>query len=109
MRVWAPIIVLAAAALFGTAHAEKVKANQSTKVFSRPGEQAKVVLKVKSGQGMTVLAKEGRWIKVRVQGRTGFVPRSTVDMSDDDEIVRNTRRRPFVDGRSTKRGFGGDG
>ena len=28
---------------------------------------------------------------------------------DDDEIARNTRRRPFVDGRSTKRGFGGEG
>jgi TRAP-type C4-dicarboxylate transport system substrate-binding protein len=34
----------------------------------RPGEQAKVLLKVKSGQGMTVVAKEGRWLKVRVQG-----------------------------------------
>ncbi|MDB4958133.1 MAG: hypothetical protein JWO36_5702 [Myxococcales bacterium] len=109
MRVRALIIIVALAALFGTAHAEKVKANQSTKVFSRPGEQAKVVLKVKSGQGMTVIGKEGRWLKVRVQGRTGYVARSTVDMPDDDEIVRNTRRRPFVDGRGTKRGFGGDG
>ena len=57
---------------------------------------------------MTVLAKEGRWLKVRVPGRTGYVPRSKVDMPDDEEIARNTRRRPFVDGRSTKRGFGGE-
>jgi hypothetical protein len=108
MRVQALIIIVAIGALLGTAHAEKVKTNQSTKLYSRPGEQAKVVLKVKSGQGMTVLAKEGRWLKVRVQGRTGYVPRSKVDLPDDDEIVRNTRRRPFVDGRGTKRGFGGD-
>jgi hypothetical protein len=88
-------------------HAEKVKTNQSAKVYNRPGERGKVVVKVKEGQGMTVLAKEGRWIKVRVSGRTGYIPRSKVDMSDDEEISRNTRRRPFVDGRSTKRGFGG--
>ena len=91
-----------------TAWAEKVKTNQDTKVLNHPGEQGKVIVKVKSGQNMTVLAKEGRWIKVRVSGRTGYVPRSKVDMADDDEIVRNTRRRPFVDGRGTKRGFGTD-
>src|SRR5665647_29194 len=83
-------------------HAEKVKTNQNAKVYNRPGEQGKVVVKVKEGQAMTVLAKEGRWLKVRVSGRTGYVPRSKVDMSDDEEITRNTRRRPFVDGRSTK-------
>ena len=32
-------------------------------------------------------------------------PRSKVDMPDNAEIARNTRRRPFVDGRSTHRGF----
>jgi hypothetical protein len=88
-------------------HAEKVKTNQNTKVYNRPGEQGKVVAKVREGQNMTLLAKEGRWLKVRVSGRTGYVPRSKVEMSDDEEISRNTRRRPFVDGRSTKRGFGG--
>ena len=54
---------------------------------------------------MTLLSEEGRWLKVRVQGRTGFVPRSKVDMPDNAELARNTRRRPFVDGRGTKRGF----
>jgi len=89
-------------------HAEKVRTNQNAKVYNRPGEQGKVVVKVKEGQAMTVIAKEGRWLKVRVSGRTGYVPRSKVDLpDDDDEISRNTRRRPFVDGRSTKRGFGG--
>lgn len=88
-------------------HAEKVKTNQNAKVYNRPGEQGKVVAKVKEGQNMTLLAKEGRWLKVRVSGRTGYVPRSKVDMSDDEEISRNTRRRPFVDGRGTKRGIGG--
>src|SRR5678815_418343 len=92
------------------ADAEKVKTNQTTKLYSRAGEQSPVILKLKPGQTMTVLAKDGRWIKVRVSGRTGWIPRSKVDLpNDDEEIARNTRRRPFVDGRGTKRGFGGEG
>jgi uncharacterized protein YgiM (DUF1202 family) len=91
------------------ADAEKVKTNQTTKLYSRAGEQSPVILKLKPGQTMTVLAKDGRWIKVRVSGRTGWIPRSKVDMpNDDEELARNTRRRPFVDGRGTKRGFTGD-
>lgn len=90
-------------------HAEKVRTNANAKVYNRAGEQGTVVAKVKEGQQMTVLAKEGRWLKVRVSGRTGYIPRSKVDMPEgDDEIVRNTRRRAFVDGRGTKRGFGGE-
>ena len=105
MRLYALILVLL---LGGVAAAEKVKANQETKLFARPGERAKVLLTLASGKAMTVLAKEGRWLKVRVSGRTGWVARSTVDLPEGDEIARNTRRRAFVDGRGTKRTFGGD-
>lgn len=108
MRVTALILLGIVLAISSPAHAEKVKTNQPTKLYSHPGEHGSVLLKVKSGKTMTVLAREGRWLKVRVSGRTGYVPRSKVDMPESDEIVRNTRRRPFVDGRSTKRGFGGD-
>ncbi len=93
MRPFGLILGLLVAA-GATASAEKVKTNQDTKVLNHPGEQGRVVLKVKSGQNMTVIAKEGRWLKVRVSGRTGYVPRSKVDMADGDEIVRNTRRQP---------------
>jgi SH3 domain-containing protein len=107
MRVSA-LILLIVLGTVGAASAEKVKTNQSTKLYAGPGEQKKVLIKVKSGQNMTLLAQDGRWLKVRVQGRTGYVPRSKVDMADDSEIARNTRRRPFVDGRSRRRGFGGE-
>lgn len=110
MRASTLILVVAIGMLLGTARrsdAEKVRTNQTTKLHAGPGEQKKVLLKVKSGQNMTLLEQEGRWLKVRVQGRTGWVPRSKVDMADDGAIARNTRRRPFVDGRSKRRGFGG--
>jgi hypothetical protein len=104
------VLVLAVVAWSKPGHAEKVKTNQSTKLYSRAGEQSPVILSVKSGQAMTLLAKDGRWLKVRTMGRTGWIPRSKVDVPEgDDEIARNTRRRPFVDGRGTRRGFGGEG
>lgn len=103
------VLVLGLAAWPTIGHAEKVRTNASAKITNRPGERGTVLVKVKEGQQMTVLAKEGRWLKVRVSGRTGYIPRSKVDMPEgDDEITRNTRRRPFVDGRGTKRGFGGE-
>src|SRR5262245_34552373 len=103
------LIAMVSAGSSRTSHAEKVKTNQAAKIYNHPGEQGKVILKVKEGQAMTVLSRDGRWLKVRYQGRTGFVPRSKVDLPEGDELVRNTRRRPFVDGRGTKRGFGGEG
>lgn len=107
-------LVLAAVVMGSTlyaahAQAEKVHTNATTKLFAKPGEKETVLFTVKSGQAMTVLSKDGRWLKVRFSGRTGYIPRSKVDLPEgSDDIQRNTRRRPFVDGRTTKRGFGAD-
>ena len=100
------LLLFAAVGSPSESRAEKVKSNQVTNLLSRPGERGKVLGSVQEGKVMTVLAKDGRWLKVRVSGRTGWVPRSKVDVSD--EISRNTRRRPFVDGRGKGRGFGGE-
>jgi SH3-like domain-containing protein/opacity protein-like surface antigen len=96
------------------AAAETVVATGSGAIYLKPGESSKVVTKIKSGEELTVLRREGRWIKVRVRGRTGFIPRTKVSggEKDGDEgeepIERQTRRRPYVDGRSTDRGWGGE-
>lgn len=91
------------------ARAEEVKTTHTTKILKRPGEQAPVVVRVDAGRSMTVLATDGRWIKVRVNGRTGWVTRSQVASSASARgVQRNTRRRPFVDGRSVRRGWSGD-
>jgi hypothetical protein len=105
MRV--SIALLVVLLIGGVAVAEKAKAREAAKVYSRAGEQGKVVVKIKEGQVMRIDRKEGRWFKVRVAGRTGWIPRAKVSIIEEDEIARNTRRRPFVDGRGTKRGFGG--
>ncbi len=100
--------LLAAGLGGGTAFAEKAKAKDDARIYNRAGERGEVVIKLKEGQVMRITRKEGRWLKVSVAGRTGWIPRSKVELvADDDTMARNTRRRPFVDGRSTKRGFGG--
>lgn len=93
------------------AAAETVVAKDSAEVYLRPGESSKVVVRIKSGEELTVLRREGRWVKVRVRGRTGFIPRTKVSGGEDEpseEVERQTRRRPYVDGRSTDRGWGGE-
>ena len=107
-------LAVAAASLFflcallgGVAHADRVRTTKTTKVFKRTGEQSGVVTKVAKGKTLQVVAKQGRWLKVRVNGRTGWVTQSSVVSLEARDLPRNTRRRPFVDGRSTRRGWGG--
>ena len=107
MKYW--LLLTAAAGMLAASRAavaDKVVANQPAEIHSKPGEQEHVVLSLKAGQAMTVIATQGRWLKVRVDGRTGWIARSLVDAETDD-IPRNTRRHSFVDGRSVIRGFGG--
>jgi SH3-like domain-containing protein len=98
-------VVLASPLVPGTlsvARAESVEARQSAEVLASPGEQARVVTRVRAGTEMTVLQRSGRWLKVRVNGRTGWLPRSVIAAAERGERV--TRRRPFVEGRSSRRG-----
>lgn len=108
----AVFVVVFAALVLGTslAAAETVVAKDGASVYLKPGESSKVVAKVKSGDEMTVVRRDGRWLKVRVKGRTGFIPRTKVSGGEEEvEVVeRQTRRRPYVDGRSTDRGWGGE-
>jgi uncharacterized protein YgiM (DUF1202 family) len=92
------------------AETEKVEARKSADVFAAPGEQSRVVTRVRAGKEMTVLQTKNRWIKVRVNGRTGWITRSNVTSVELAEPApRAKRRRPFVEGRSTRRGSRGKG
>ncbi|HTJ43384.1 MAG TPA: SH3 domain-containing protein [Kofleriaceae bacterium] len=92
-----------------SAQADEVRTTHTTKILKRPGEQSPVVIRVSAGHEMTVLEEQGRWIKVRVEGHTGWVTRTSVESTAEArEVQRNTRRRPFVDGRSLRRGWSGD-
>src|SRR5262249_48466233 len=100
---------LLAVASLGAARADEVRTTHTTKILKRPGEQAPVVIRVSAGHTMQVIGKEGRWLKVKVEGHVGWVTRTSVEaMTEAREVPRNTRRRPFVDGRALRRGWSGD-
>jgi uncharacterized protein YgiM (DUF1202 family) len=100
--------LLAVAASAG-ARADEVRTTHTTKILKRPGEQSPVVIRVSAGHEMEVLEEQGRWIKVKVEGHEGWVTRTSVESTTEArEVQRNTRRRPFVDGRSLRRGWSGD-
>jgi uncharacterized protein YgiM (DUF1202 family) len=86
------------------AHAETVRATKNVRVMAKPGERSRVVTRVPRGKSLKVIAKRGRWIKVRANGRTGWVTRTTVRNTRQARTpVRKVRRRPFVEGRSKRR------
>lgn len=90
------------------ARAETVEAKRSAEVFASPGEQSRVVTHVRAGKKMVVLSHKNRWLKVRVNGRTGWITRTnTVTPVLTEGAPRRVRHRPFVEGRSTRRGARG--
>src|SRR5690349_16296853 len=104
------LTMLAVGGLFVTlsvAHAdpEMVEAKRSADVFASPGEQSRVVTRVRAGKEMEVLKRQSQWIKVRVNGRTGWITQTNVQSVEMREAPERTKRaRPFVEGRSTRRG-----
>ncbi len=50
----------------------------NTKIHFRPGESEKVVARITRGTRVEVLARRGRWIKVRVGKKRGWLTRTTV-------------------------------
>lgn len=86
------------------ASAETVEARRTASVYASPGEKSRVVTRVRPGMELKVLSRDGRFIKVRVNGRTGWIARSNVEQRQARTKVRKNRRRAFVEGRSRKRG-----
>src|SRR5688572_10940142 len=80
------------------ARAEEVETRQASNVYAANRENSRVVARVKAGTPMQVLQRSGRWLKVRVAGRTGWVPRSVLAAADAPE-KKPPRKEPFVEGR----------
>jgi uncharacterized protein YgiM (DUF1202 family) len=101
-------IVRTATDLLPVSNAETVRTTKKTRVMARPGEKSRVIARIASGTNVKVLSRQGRWIKVRADGRTGWITRSSANSTRSANTpVRKTRRKAFVEGRSTRRGFSG--
>ncbi|HUH03583.1 MAG TPA: SH3 domain-containing protein [Kofleriaceae bacterium] len=101
-------IVTTATEQLPEANAETVRTTKKTRVMARPGEKSRVIARIDAGTNVKVLSRQGRWIKVRADGRTGWITRSSANATRSANTpVRKTRRKAFVEGRSTRRGFSG--
>jgi uncharacterized protein YgiM (DUF1202 family) len=90
-----------------TSAAETVFYVQSTNasILSAPKFGSRVISRVTKGESLTSLSQEGRWIKVNVDGKIGYISsflvsnhpplaKQTVIKADEvDEIKPNARRR----------------
>jgi SH3-like domain-containing protein len=92
--------------------ADKVETTRLTRVMSRAGEKGRVLRRIESGKTMEVLAREGRWLKVRVGSTVGWVTRTSVRSTGNQRDARaarttvgSKRKRAFVAGRSNRRGW----
>ena len=73
------IMVISLLAFAQVASAETMRVNTTTKLRAQPGEAAKVLKTLKPNQKVVVLRKKGRWLRVRIGKRTGWVTQTTVE------------------------------
>lgn len=104
--LFAAALVIAWSVAPHVAVADTVRTTRTTRMMARPAEKSRVVKRVPAGRNMKVVDTKGRWLKVRVGSETGWVTRTSVRTAPQARTtVRKTRRRPFVEGRSTRRGW----
>jgi uncharacterized protein YgiM (DUF1202 family) len=88
------------------AHADAVYYVQSVNasVRAEPSFGAKVIAKVAKGQTLASISKQGSWIKIKVDGKEGYISsllvsshppmqKQTVIKAEDEEIKPTARRR----------------
>lgn len=73
------VTIVSLLAFAGEAKAEKMRINTTTKLRAQPGEAAKVLKSLNAGDVVKVLGKKGRWLRVRIGKRTGWVTQTTVE------------------------------
>jgi len=64
------------------AHAGPRRTLEAVALRKRPGEKEPVVARLAAGAEVTVLAIEGRWLRVRAGGVEGYLTRTTVSAPD---------------------------
>jgi len=103
------LMMFLSAILYGAlAHAETDTVyyvqSVNASVRSDPSFGGKIISKVAKGQALTLISKEGSWIKVNVDGKEGYISsllvsknpplqKQTIIKADDEEIQPTARRR----------------
>jgi SH3-like domain-containing protein len=84
-------------ALEGVADAETLVTTGRTALRARPGEQARIVVRVDAGEPVRVIERDGRWIQVEYKGQTGWVTRTSVRAGAERAQPERRQRQPRRD------------
>lgn len=103
-RTFVSGVAVAIGLLFASSNAaaENARLNADARLRARPGERAPTLTKLNEGQSVRVVGRQGRWVKVSVGGRTGWITRTQLEDGGGDTQVA-ARDVP-----SRKRDRGGD-
>jgi SH3-like domain-containing protein len=63
-----------------------------TPLNGRAGESLRKIVRLGRGTPVDIVGQKGRWLEVRASGKRGWVPRSTVQMIDDEGEGDRPRR-----------------
>lgn len=91
---WMVALALTVGLGLGSASAETVRLNTDARLRARPGERAPTIVKLDEGKAVKIVGKQGRWLKVQVGGRTGWITRTQVDMEEATETRAQARETP---------------
>lgn len=83
MRRLAVLCAYAVVASVTPAHAGARRTLEAVALRKKPGEKEAVVARLPAGAEVTVLAIDGRWLRVRASGVEGYVARTTVSAPED--------------------------
>src|SRR5690349_5746583 len=79
---------------------EVVRLNTDANLRARPGERAPTLAKLGEGQKVRIIGRQGRWLKVSYKGKVGWLTRTQVEDSADDDVAA----RPSTDKKRTSSG-----
>ena len=71
-------VALALALMAGSAAAERVWTKSTTSLRADPDRKSRRVARIKADRSLTVVRKQGRWLKVKSGAKSGWVHRSDV-------------------------------
>jgi uncharacterized protein YgiM (DUF1202 family) len=89
------------------AHADQtVRTNTEANLRARPGERAPTLAHLDEGQSVRVLGRQGRWLKVSVKGKVGWITRTQVADEGESTAARaSTEKKRTAAAKARKKGW----
>jgi uncharacterized protein YgiM (DUF1202 family) len=89
------------------AHADQtVRTNTEANLRARPGERAPTLAHLDEGQSVRVLGRQGRWLKVSVKGKVGWITRTQIaDEGESMSARASSEKKRTAAAKARKKGW----